>query len=131
MRKSSGRRSRLRVRGRPRLADSVRAACFVIVTETAAVVAAAMVIAKGMLLMALVVLSSLHGPVKVTAVLGASAHVLKTMDRGAYWRRANAPGAVSADNVTVTARIYSRNGRIRLGYSGEEYFTEPRASWVN
>lgn len=66
----------MRVRGRPRLADSVRAACFVIVTETAAVVAVAMAIAKGKLLMVLVVFSSRHGPVKVLVVLGASAHVL-------------------------------------------------------
>ena len=73
----------MRVRGRPRLADSVRAACFVIVTETSAAVATAMAIAKGILLMVLVVLSSRHGPVKVLAVLGASAHVLKTIDKEA------------------------------------------------
>ena len=32
---------------------------------------------------------------------------------------------VGSDNVTDTARLYSRHGRIRLGYSGKDSFVEP------
>jgi hypothetical protein len=32
--------------------------------------------------------------------------------------------AVGSDIITDTARIYSRHGRVRLGFSGEDYVTE-------
>lgn len=32
---------------------------------------------------------------------------------------------VGSDTITDTARAYSRHGRVRLGFSGEDHFTEP------
>jgi len=33
--------------------------------------------------------------------------------------------AVGSDFITDTARIHSRHGRVRLGFSGEDYVIEP------
>jgi len=74
----------------------------------------------------LVQLSSRHGSVDVLPALAASARVLKTEDKETTVLIGDGPmPQVGADNITDTARLYSRHGRIRLGYSGEDYFTEP------
>ena len=71
-------------------------------------------------------LSSRHGPVEVLPVLAASGRVLKTMDKEATVLIGDGPmPQVGADNITDAARLYSRHGRIRLGFSGEDYYTEP------
>jgi len=75
----------------------------------------------------LVQLSSRHGPVEVLPVLAASGRVLKTKDKEATVLIGNdgLMPQLGADSITDTARLYSRHGRIRLGFSGEDYFTEP------
>lgn len=74
----------------------------------------------------IVQLSSRHGPVEVLPVLAASGRVLKTMDKEATVLIGDGPmPQVGADHITDTARLYSRHGRIRLGFSGEDYFIEP------
>lgn len=74
----------------------------------------------------LVQLSSRHGHVDVLPALAASGRVVQTKNKETTVLLGDGPmPQVGADHITDTARLYSRHGRIRLGYSGEDYFTEP------
>ncbi|KAI9464441.1 hypothetical protein BJY52DRAFT_1249070 [Lactarius psammicola] len=74
----------------------------------------------------LVQLSSRHGSVEVLPALAASGRVVKTKDRETTVLIGDGPmPQVGSDNITDTARLYSRRGRVRLGFSGEDYFNEP------
>jgi hypothetical protein len=74
----------------------------------------------------LVQLSSRHGDVEVLPALAASGRIVKTRDRETTVLIGDGPvPQVGSDNITDTARLYSRHGRVRLGYSGEDYFNEP------
>jgi hypothetical protein len=73
----------------------------------------------------IVQLSSRHGPVDVLPALAASARVLKTKDRVTTVLIGDGPMQEGADNITDIARLRSRRGCVRLGFSGEDYFTEP------
>ncbi len=71
----------------------------------------------------LVQLSSRHGPVPA---LAASGRIVKTKDRETTVLLGDGPvPQVGLDNITDTARLYSRRGRVRLGFSGEDYVNEP------
>jgi hypothetical protein len=74
----------------------------------------------------LVQLSSRHGAVEVLPVLAASERVVKTKDRETTVIIGDGPvPRLGSDNITDTARLHSRRGRVRLGFSGEDYFNEP------
>ncbi|KAI0306071.1 hypothetical protein B0F90DRAFT_1695818 [Multifurca ochricompacta] len=74
----------------------------------------------------LVELSSRNGGVEVLPVLAASGRVIKTKDRETTVLIGDGPmPQVGLENVIDTARLHSRHGRVRLGFSGEDYFTEP------
>jgi hypothetical protein len=74
----------------------------------------------------LVQLSSRHGSVEVLPALAASGRVVNNRDRETTVLIGDGPvPQVGSDSITDTARLYSRHGRIRLGFSGEDYFTEP------
>jgi len=74
----------------------------------------------------LVQLSSRHGPVVILPALAASGRVISTKNRETTVLLGDGPmPAMGADGITDTARLYSRHGRVRLGFSGEDYFTEP------
>jgi len=74
----------------------------------------------------LVQLSSRHGSVEVLPALAASGRVVKTKDRETTVLIGDGPvPQVGLDNITDTARLHTRHGRVRLGFSGEDYFTEP------
>jgi hypothetical protein len=64
--------------------------------------------------------------VDVLPTLAASARVVMTRDKETTVMIGDGPlPVVGSDNVADTARLYSRHGRIRLGYSGEDSFVEP------
>jgi hypothetical protein len=64
--------------------------------------------------------------VDVLPALAASGRVLKTKDRETTVLIGDGPmPQVGADQITDTARLHSRHGRIRLGFSGEDFYTEP------
>jgi hypothetical protein len=74
----------------------------------------------------LVQLSSRHGTLEVLPALAASGRVVKTRDRETTVLIGDGPvPQVGLDSITDTARLYSRHGRVRLGFSGEDYFNEP------
>jgi len=74
----------------------------------------------------LVQLSSRHGAVEVLPALAASGRVVKTKDRETTVLLGDGPvPQVGSDSFTDTARLYSRHGRVRLGFSGEDDFNEP------
>jgi hypothetical protein len=59
--------------------------------------------------------------------MAASGRVISTRGRETTVLLGDGPmPQVGSDNVTDTARIYSRRGRVSLGFSGEDHFTEPR-----
>ena len=74
----------------------------------------------------LVQLYSRHGSVDVLPALAASGRVVTTRNKETTVLIGDGPMpvVVGSDSVTDIARLYSRHGRIRLGYSGEDYFTE-------
>jgi hypothetical protein len=64
--------------------------------------------------------------VDVLPALAASGRVVTTRKKETTVLIGDGPmPVVGEDSVTDTARLHSRHGRIRLGYSGEDYFTEP------
>jgi hypothetical protein len=74
----------------------------------------------------LVQLSSHNGAVEVLPVLAASGRVIKTKGKETTVLLGDGPMPdVGSENITDTARIASRHGRVRLGFSGEDYFVEP------
>lgn len=74
----------------------------------------------------LVQLSSRHGSVEVLPALAGTGRIVKTKDRETTILIGDGPvPQVGADNITDTARLYSRRGRVRVGFSGEDYFNEP------
>jgi len=74
----------------------------------------------------LVQLSSRHGPVEILPALAASGRVINTKNRETTVLLGDGPmPAMGSDGITDTARLSSRHGRVRLGFSGEDYFTEP------
>ncbi|KAI9433595.1 hypothetical protein H4582DRAFT_990309 [Lactarius indigo] len=74
----------------------------------------------------LVQLSTRHGSVEVLPALAAFGRIVKTKDKETTVLIGDGPmPQVGLDSITDTARLYSRHGRVRLGFSGEDYFTEP------
>lgn len=74
----------------------------------------------------LVQLSSRHGTLEVLPVLAASGRVVKTREKETTVLIGDGPmPQVGSDNTTDTARLHSRHGRVRLGFSGEDHFSEP------
>ncbi|KAH9053623.1 hypothetical protein EDB87DRAFT_1580956 [Lactarius vividus] len=74
----------------------------------------------------LVQLSCRHGSVEVLPALAASGRIVKTKDKETTVLVGDGPmPQVGSDSITDTARLYTRRGRVRLGFSGEDYFTEP------
>jgi len=74
----------------------------------------------------LVQLSSRHGSVEMLPALAASARIVQNNGKETTVLVGDGPmPQVGSDDITDTARLYSRHGRIRLGYSGEDFFTEP------
>ena len=74
----------------------------------------------------LVQLYSCHGVVEVLPALAASGRVINTKNKETTVLLGDGPmPEMGADSITDAARIRSRHGRVRLGYSGEDYFTEP------
>ena len=58
--------------------------------------------------------------------LAASSHVINGNKNETTILVGNGPmPAVGSDVVIDTARIYSRHGRVRLGFSGEDIVVEP------
>lgn len=58
--------------------------------------------------------------------LAASGRVISTRGKEVTVLLGDGPmPQVGSDSNTDTARVYSRKGRVRLGFSGEDYFTEP------
>ena len=58
--------------------------------------------------------------------LAASSRVINANKKETTILVGNGPmPAVGSDIVTDTARIYSRRGRVRLGFSGEDFVVEP------
>lgn len=54
-------------------------------------------------------------------ILAASARVIKTVKQETTILLGDGPmPAVGSDIITDTARLYSRHGRVRLGFSGED-----------
>lgn len=73
----------------------------------------------------LVQLSARHGGVEMLPVLAASARVINGRKKETTVLLGDGPmPVVGSDIITDTARIYSRHGRVRLGFSGEDYVTE-------
>jgi len=59
-------------------------------------------------------------------VLAASGRVISTNNRETTILLGDGPmPTLGADGITDTARLYSRHGRVRLGFSGEDFVTEP------
>ncbi|KAI9440344.1 hypothetical protein H4582DRAFT_2055755 [Lactarius indigo] len=74
----------------------------------------------------LVQLSTRYGSVEVLPALAAFGRIVKTKDKETTVLIGDGPmPQVGSDSITDTARLYSRHGRVRLGFSGEDYFTEP------
>lgn len=74
----------------------------------------------------LVQLSSRHGSVEMLPALAASARIVQNNGKETTVLVGDGPmPQVGLDDITDTARLYSRHGRIRLGYAGEDHFTEP------
>jgi len=64
--------------------------------------------------------------VEILPVLAASGRVINTKNRETTILLGDGPmPAMGSDDITDTARLSSRHGRVRLGFSGEDYFTEP------
>jgi hypothetical protein len=63
--------------------------------------------------------------VELLPALAASGRVIKAIKKETTVLLGDAMPAVGSDIVTDTARIYSRHGRVRLGFSGEDYVIEP------
>lgn len=58
--------------------------------------------------------------------LAASSRVIKGRKKETTVLLGDGPmPVVGSDIITDTARIYSRHGRVRLGFSGEDYVIEP------
>jgi hypothetical protein len=64
--------------------------------------------------------------VEVLPALAASGRVINTKNKETTILLSDGPmPEIGPDSITDTARIRSRHGHVRLGYSGEDYFTEP------
>jgi hypothetical protein len=64
--------------------------------------------------------------VEVLPALAASGRVINTKNKETTVLLGDGPmPEVGSDSITDAARIRSRHGRVRLGFSGEDYFTEP------
>ena len=64
--------------------------------------------------------------VELLPALKASARVINTKNKETTVLVGDGPmPELGTNSITDTARIRSRHGRVRLGYSGEDYFTEP------
>jgi hypothetical protein len=73
----------------------------------------------------LVQLTSRHGAVELLPALAASCRVINTKNKEITVLLGDGPMPnVGSDNITDTARISSRHGSVRLGFSGEDHFTE-------
>ncbi|KAN0129897.1 hypothetical protein V8E53_012369 [Lactarius tabidus] len=73
----------------------------------------------------IVQLSSRHGPVDVLPALAASGRVLKTNDGETTVLIGDGPmPQVGEDNITDTARLYSRHGRISCKNGAEAHYGE-------
>ncbi|KAI9510509.1 hypothetical protein F5148DRAFT_1178971 [Russula earlei] len=73
----------------------------------------------------LVQLSSRHGAVEVLPSLAASGRVIRTKNKEITVLLGEGPmPVVGSDSITDTARIYSRHGPVRLGFSGEDRLPE-------
>ncbi|KAI0272351.1 hypothetical protein BC834DRAFT_966397 [Gloeopeniophorella convolvens] len=71
-------------------------------------------------------LKSRKGTVEVLPALAAVARVVHKKNNETTLLLGNGPvPQVGAENTTDTARLYSRHGRVRIGFSGEDTFTEP------
>jgi len=69
----------------------------------------------------IVLLSRRHGAVEMLPALAASGRVIKAKNGETTVLLGDGPiPAVGSDIITDTARIYSRHGRVRLGFSGED-----------
>jgi len=74
----------------------------------------------------LVHLSGRQGAVEVLPALAASGHVMMTGVRETTVILGDGPlSEAGSESFTDAARLYSRYGRVRLGFSGEDYFNEP------
>jgi len=74
----------------------------------------------------LVQLYSRQGRVEVLPALAASGRVINTKNKETTVLLGDGPmPEIGPDSITDAARIRSRHGHVRLGYSGEDYFTEP------
>jgi len=63
--------------------------------------------------------------VEILPAPAASGRVINTTNRETTVLLGDGPmPAMGSDGITDTARISSRCGRVRLGFSGEDYFTE-------
>lgn len=73
----------------------------------------------------LVQLSSRHGTVQLLPAMAASGRVISTRGRETTVLLGDGPmPQVGSDDHTDTARIHSHRGRVSLGFSGEDHFTE-------
>jgi hypothetical protein len=64
--------------------------------------------------------------VELLPALAASGRVIKAIKKETTVLLGDGPmPAVGSDTITNTARICSRHGRVRLGFSGEDYVIEP------
>jgi len=73
----------------------------------------------------LVQLSSRNGTVQLLPAMAASGRVISTKGKETTVLLGDGPmPQVGSDDVTDTARISSRRGRVSLGFSGEDHFTE-------
>jgi hypothetical protein len=74
----------------------------------------------------LVQLSSRDGGVELLPALAASSRVIKAVKKETTVLLGDGPMPVAgADITTDIARLYSRHGRVRLGFSGEDFVTKP------
>ncbi|KAI0251802.1 hypothetical protein BJV78DRAFT_1282255 [Lactifluus subvellereus] len=73
----------------------------------------------------LVQLSTRDGTVQLLPALAASGRVISTRGKETTVFLGDGPIPQDPDSNTDIARMYSRHGRVRLGFSGEDYFTEP------
>jgi hypothetical protein len=74
----------------------------------------------------LVQLSSRSGEVELLPALAASSRVIKSVKKETTVHLGDGPMPVAGSDITTDiARLYSRHGRVRLGYSGEDYITKP------
>jgi hypothetical protein len=63
--------------------------------------------------------------VEILPALAASGRVINTKNRETTVLLGDGPmPAMGSDGFTDTARLSSRHGRVRVGFSGEDYFTE-------